>query len=351
MHVLIVKPSSFGDVVHAFPAVAMLQKLAPKPLKITWVVNDNLAMLPKMMPEVQRIIAFPRKNWRRKKAMRNFLRELRSEKYDLVIDFQGLLRSAMIAWMSKAPRKAGFQKAREGAKFFYNEKCRLDASCQHAVEKNIALVKMAFPRADGDTAGHAEHPVLTLPAEAEENAARLLPGKGEPSQVMAVAFSSRWPSKTWPKDFFASVMLSVSSLVPGLEFWLLGGSDEFELGNELAGLVSGCRVVNLAGKTDVPTLAALLRGSGVLLTNDSGPMHLAAAMGTRCVALFGATDPALTGPWGPPGQHMVVRSQCPMHPCFQRLCPRGKDVCPQGTDPRKVAEMLAEQLQAAKKQN
>ncbi len=349
MHVLIVKPSSFGDVVHTFPALALLQRSVPAPLRLTWVVNDSLTALPALLPGVSRMIAFPRRHLFRDYAGRNFLRELRSEKYDIAIDFQGLLRSGLMTWLSRAPRRIGFRQAREGAHFFYTEKYTPEASCQHAVDKNIALVRLAFPdavaAAGGDVVGH---PPLTVAPEADA-AARAwleqLPGDGP---VLAVGFSSRWASKTWPREFFAAVITAVAAQVPGLRCWLVGASSERQLGEELAAEVSACQVLNLAGATDFAELAALFGRSHAMLTNDSGPMHLAAAMGVSCIALFGATEPDKTGPWGSTDQqHVVVRTRCPEHPCFQRRCPKGEGVCPQGTDTAAVAAQVAQKLKSA----
>lgn len=347
MHVLIVKPSSFGDVAHTFPALGLLQRSVPEPLRLTWVVNDSLTALPVLLPGVSRVVAFPRSHWLRDHAGRNFLRELRSENYDAAIDFQGLLRSGLITWLSRAPRRIGFRQAREGAAFFYTEKYSPDASCRHAVDRNIALVRMAFPTPEGavgDAVGHP--PLVVAPAAAAAAQAWLerLPGAGP---VLAVGFSSRWPSKTWPRAFFAAVITAVAAQVPGLRCWLLGAPSERGLGDELAAEISACRPLNLAGATDFAVLAALLGRSQAMLTNDSGPMHLAAAMGTPCIALFGATDPDKTGPWGPAGKHVVVRASCSEHPCFRRVCPKGEDVCPLGTDPAAVAALVAQKLKSA----
>ncbi len=347
MHVLIVKPSSFGDVVHTFPALALLQRSVPGPLRLTWVVNDSLAALPALFPGVSRVIAFPRSHLFRGHAGRNFLRELRSEKVDVAIDFQGLLRSGLMAWLSRAPRRIGFRQAREGAGFFYTEEHSPEACWRHAVDRNIALVRMAFPPPEGAVGAAVGHPPLAVaPAAAAAAQTWLgrLPGDGP---VLAVGFSSRWASKTWPRGFFAAVITAVAAQVPGLRCWLVGASSERGLGEELAADVSACRLLNLAGATDFAVLAALFGRSQAMLTNDSGPMHLAAAMGTPCIALFGATDPDKTGPWGPTGQHAVVRTSCSAHPCFQRLCPKGEDACPRGTDPAAVAALVVQKLKSA----
>jgi lipopolysaccharide heptosyltransferase I len=348
VHILIVKPSSFGDVVHTFPALSLLRRSVSGPLRLTWVVNDSLVALPSLLPGVDRVVAFPRRQVFRCPAWRNFLRELRSEPYDAALDFQGLFRSGLIAWLSRAPRRIGFRQAREGAGLFYTEKYSPDASCRHAVDKNIALVRRAFPDLDEafarEAAGHPPLAVTPAAAAAAQDWLRRMPGDGP---VLAIGFSSRWPSKTWPREFFAAVVAAVAAQVPGLRCWLLGSPSERVLGDELAAAICQVPVLNCAGATEFGVLAAMLQASQALLTNDSGPMHLAAAMGTPCIALFGATDPARTGPWGPAGHHVVVCTRCPAHPCFERICPRGQDVCPQGTDPAAVAAQVARKLLSA----
>ncbi|MBR6470738.1 MAG: hypothetical protein IKS83_02980, partial [Victivallales bacterium] len=118
MKILIVKPSSLGDILHTFPAVAELHAACPE-AQITWVANDSLAPIVRLYPRLERVIPFPRKAIGRfsYRALRNFLHDLRSDEYDAVLDFQGLLRSGLMTWLAHAKVRFGFAQAREGATF------------------------------------------------------------------------------------------------------------------------------------------------------------------------------------------------------------------------------------------
>ncbi len=338
MHLLIIKPSSLGDIVHTFPAVTALKNHLPDS-RISWVVNDNLATIVSLLPEVDRIIKFPRQKFNHCNfvAIRNFWADLRSEKYDLAIDFQGLLRSGLIAYASAAPGRLGYANAREGATFFYTQTYLPPADLRHAAEKNLALAKHFFPWTSLPTSSP-----LPVPAEWLAAADKLLPPDGRP--ILAVGFSSRWASKNWDGEFFAAVLRLLLQQQPGLRCWLLGSAAERPQGDKILSLLAGHPAVsNLAGQTSLPALVGLLRRSQALLTNDSGPMHIAAALQTPCIALFGATDPDLTGPYGE-GIHRIFCSHCPDSPCFQRRCPRPPGSCSAGTSPQDVIDAIVAKL-------
>jgi heptosyltransferase-1 len=338
VRVLIIKPSSLGDIIHTFPAVYALQQTQPH-LQLSWVVNDSFSGIVSLLPGVERVIPFPRReigrlHWR---SIREFISNLRAEKYDLAIDFQGLFRSGLITWLSQAKRRAGFADAREGATCFYQQKVRVPDNLRHAVDKNLFLARALFDL----PADFLPEPKLQVRPEWLDSAAGLLQAGGRP--VLAVGFSSRWPSKTWPSVFFAEVIRQVIARVPNVQCWLLGSKSEHDDAEKLRLLLNSPQLVNLAGSSSMETLVGLLKASDALLTNDSGPMHIAAALQTPCVALFGATDPELTGPYGG-SRHQVFRSLCQKAPCFKRKCPYGEDTCIKGISPDKVAEAVAERL-------
>ncbi|MFA6815601.1 MAG: lipopolysaccharide heptosyltransferase II [Lentisphaeria bacterium] len=338
MKILIIKPSSLGDIVHCFPAVKLLQENIPN-VHLTWVANDSLAEIVKLMPGISRIISFPRKaigSWNLHAAQR-FYHELRTESYDLALDFQGLLRSAAIAFLSRSNRRIGFADAREGAPFFYHQKIELPKNLHHAVDKNIWLVKKALNLSE-----NLPVPIPKLQTAAAQQAAEgLLPTAPKDTPWIAVGFSSRWPSKNWPVDFFVEVLRHAKAKMPALHCWLLGSPAEKIQGNKIAEALSPDWCCNLAGKSSMLSLAGLLAQSKALLTNDSGPMHIAAALQLPCIAFFGATDPNLTGPYGS-NLHTIIRSQCPLSPCFKRNCPQLKNhvKCSDSVAPEDVANKL-----------
>ena len=185
MHVLIVKPSSIGDVLHTFPAVAWL-RAALQGVKLSWVVNEELTGVVRLCPGIDRIVPFPRRRAANPVMLWRFLRELRSEKYDVALDFQGLFRSGFIARASGAPLRYGFDHAREGAVWFYNRLVKLAEMHCHAADKNLALVRQAF-----DKASPLEPPNtgLLIPPEDEQEAQRLLEQTHDEMIQLADSFS------------------------------------------------------------------------------------------------------------------------------------------------------------------
>lgn len=335
-----VKPSSIGDVLHTFPAVALLRASVPAVHKVSWVVNENLQGVASLCPGVDRFVPFPRANITSPKAISCFLKNLRNESYDIALDFQGLLRSGLITKFSKAPIKVGFDNAREGAWLFYNKKVKISNLHSHAVDKNLQLVQEAFNLSTRDF----PRQTLNLTQEGINEADLLLPdSSGNPT--LAVCFSSRWDSKNWSPAFIVQTLNETAKAVPGLRCWLLGSKDDASLGDIIAGESDIARPVNLAGKTSFMGLAALLSKSQALFTVDSGPMHLAAALNIPCVAMFGATDPILTGPYGGEGFHAVITSKCKLSPCLCRTCKLNKD-CSEGILPADAAALISSKLLA-----
>ena len=334
---LIIKPSSLGDVIHALPALALIRRrLGTQLTRVSWIVNESFANLLEMAPGIDRIVKFPRKRLWKRGVIRAFKHELQSEEYDVAIDFQGLLRSGLMAWCSHAPRRIGFADGRECSPWFYNEPVKIPKG--HAVERNLQLADAAFPLESDDI--HTPcGPLLTVTAE-QRCAARVKLSIDEGTPVLAIGHSSRWNSKNWPADFFARVIDIIAQRQPGVRFWLLGAPEELPRAEEVARSCRIAKPLNLTGKSTMTELVALLAASTALFTNDSGPMHLAAALDVPTIALFGATNPDLTGPYGPPGRHAVFKSTCPQSPCFRHDCPLGAGKCSEGTAPETVADSI-----------
>jgi len=335
VNILVVKPSSLGDVTHALPAVNLLRTGFPDSF-ISWIVNDELADVVRCCPGVDETIPFSRRRWgsaRNVGELLAFVRSVRSRKYDVAVDFQGLLRSGLISFASRAPRRIGYANAREGAILFYTERVTVPEEIKHAVDKNFHLVRQAFGL-DGTPC----FPSLRAPQSAEAEADRLLAAHDLDSvrPLVGVAPAARWNSKAWPTEFFARVLDTLATTRPDARFWLIGTADEKAIGQALLEACTHAAPENLMGKTSLPTLIALLQRSKVVVTNDTGPMHLAAAVGVRTVAVFGPTEPDLTGPYGQ--HHIVYRArECPQAPCFKKVCPLPQPVCTGAVDPETAA--------------
>ncbi len=291
MRILILKPSSLGDVVQALPTVNLIRRKYPQ-ARISWLVNDTLTSLLQHCPIIDEIIPFERGRFgslTQLPRFGSFLAALRGRHFDIVVDLQGLLRSGVISWATRAPRRIGLSDAREGARWFYNEIVRVPRA--HAVDRYL----LAARHLDCDSAP------IEFPLGLSESV--------NYGGLIAVNPSARWATKLWGHDKFAELIRRL----PSERVVLTGSAAERE---EIDRIAQGRR--NLAGQTDLFQLAELYRGCRVVITNDSGPMHLAAAVGSPVVAIFGPTDPALTGPYG--DQHVVLRAGIPCSPCFKDSC-------------------------------
>ncbi len=338
MKILIVKPSSLGDIIHTLPVVPMIRRNLPDAV-ISWVVNEEYARLLDLSPDIDNVIIFRRNYWNRLSKWPNlvsFARELKQLEPDLALDFQGLFRSGLICSLSGAARRVGWRSAREGAIYFYNERILLPANLEHAVEKNFFLLQSALQIDDS-----VQDSGLSCSEIDVRNSRRLLKKHGIDCQapLLIISPSARWDSKIWPSDFFAKVVEKVWRNLPELNVLLVGQADERSLGEMIEETCGGQgKIVNLMGETELGTLVALLRHSNVVLTNDSGPMHLAAAVETPVVALFGPTDPRKTGPYGE--IHKVFQGECDQGPCQQRVCRKGTNECHAAVSSTEVANAV-----------
>jgi heptosyltransferase-1 len=317
MNILIVKLSAIGDVLHTLPSLAALRKLYPD-AHITWVVEEAAADLVKNHPCLDRVLVSRRKSWlhdfTRGKIrqtwgeIRSFIRELRMRPYDLVIDFHGLLKSSLIVLLSGGKRKLGYDSWQELSGFFLNEKIGEDMN-KHAVDRYLD-----FPRYLGAKTGKIEF-ILPLNNE-KEAAARQLRNKYnlEDKKYIAINPVAFWETKLWNNKKFAHL---ADLITRGSKIKVVfTGSEKEPLEKIIAQMTSGA--LNLGGKTSLIDLAYLYEQALMVITTDSGPMHLAAAVGTPVIALFGPTDPARTGPYG--SGHTIIRTDLPCSPCFSRKC-------------------------------
>ncbi len=285
MRILIIKPSSLGDVVHALPTVNLIRRRFPD-AHIAWLINDALTSLLSHCPIINEVIPFPRHQYAKLPAL---VGRLRRGRFDIVVDLQGLLRSGILSRVTGAPRRIGLSDAREGARFFYNE--IVDVPRTHSVDRYLCAARHL-----GCEAAPIEFPLGVSTQVKSEG-------------LIAVNPSARWETKLWGNDKFAELVRRL----PRDRVVLTGSSSERDTVEAIA---QGNR--NLAGQTDLFQLAELYRRCAVVIANDSGPMHVAAAVGTPVVGIFGPTDPVLTGPYGK--QHVVLRAGIPCSPCFKGHC-------------------------------
>ena len=321
MKILVVKLSSLGDLFHALPAVHNIK--VQTGAQIDWATHAPYADLAGCFDDVDRVIAVPRHQTLAQ--ARAWLPALRSERYDLVLDMQGLLKSALVARLARRARVLGPSFHREGSRLFYHAVAGPRDRSRHAVNENLDFVAKL-------NLGKIE-PVfpVTFPER---------PAQGDRPRI-ALLPASRWPTKTWPPGHFAETARRLLPLRP--TFFLMGGADSVAACTRIEADLEG-RAINLAGKTDLIETGSVLQHMDLLIANDSGPVHMAAALGIPALTIFGATDPARTGPYGK--KHQVVRAALDCPPCHSRSCRRHDRACLQELAPETVAQTAARMLDA-----
>ena len=320
MNILIVKLSAIGDVVHTLPSLAALRKLYPD-AHITWVIEKDSADIIEGHPYLDRIIVSRRKSWvgnlKRLHEVRktideiaSFIATLRDRKYDLVVDFHGLLKSSLIVFLSGGRRKLGYDSMQELSGLFLDEKIYEDMD-KHAVDRYLDL-----PYHLGADIGKPEF-AIHIGEENRNRADSLLKksGIGVEDSFVSVNPVAFWDTKLWENGKFARLCDRITEELKMKVVFTAGRNQKTV--KRIRSLMK-FPSVNLAGRTTLRDLAYLYALSTLVITTDSGPMHISAAVGTPTVALFGPTDPARTGPYGE--GHTVIRKNLPCSPCFLKKC-------------------------------
>jgi heptosyltransferase-1 len=320
LNILIVKLSAIGDVVHTLPSLGALRRHFPD-AHITWVIEEASSDLIENHPYLDRVIISRRKQWITNlrnigkigpalEEIRQLITALRERRYDMVIDFHGLFKSALIVGISGAERKIGYNSLQELSGLFLNEKIYEDME-KHAVDRYLDL-----PRYLG---ADIENPEFLIPLR-EENRRRIdtllkehkIDGEKSFVAVNPVAF---WKTKLWEEKKFAELCDRIAGELKTKVVFTGGKNDDVV---ERIQYMMNFYSANLTGKTSLRDLAYLYGLAQMVVTTDSGPMHIAAAVSTPTVALFGPTDPSRTGPYGQ--GHSVIRTGIDCSPCFKKEC-------------------------------
>ncbi|MRR17877.1 MAG: lipopolysaccharide heptosyltransferase I [Deltaproteobacteria bacterium] len=335
VNILIVKLSAIGDVIHTLPSLDALRRLYPD-AHITWVVEEEAADLVVHHPQLDRVIVFKRKSWMNKvkagqfrqawRDARSFLARLHSRRYDLVIDFHGLFKSSIVVCLSRGQRKLGYDSWQELTRLFLNDRIPEDMN-KHAVDRYLD-----FPRHLGAAIGKPEFIVPISPAAKAKSRALLDLHQLEAKKYIAVNPVALWDTKLWDDQKFARLadLISRQMNIPVV----FTGRDKESLDKITAQMAT--KAINIGGQTTLPELACIYRDALAVITTDSGPMHLAAAVGTPVIALFGPTDPTRTGPYGE--NHVIIRTGISCSPCFLKKCPTQQ--CMEDITPEQVLEAV-----------
>lgn len=309
--ILIIKPSALGDVVQSLPLLPAISRRFPQ-AQITWLIQRGLEDLVVGHPALDDVISFHRNgDWR---TWSRLLGELWSRRFDLVIDLQGLLRTGVMTAATRAPICLGLETAREGSRYTLTHVLPETGRSVPAWERYLRVLD-----ALGAERSVANTQVVTL-SEDEQLATRLLANLPRP--IIAVHPGARWVTKRWPAEKFAAI-LSRAAVEWNAGIVLLGSSAEREDAAALEQRMQSGYVRNLAGQTTLKQLAALLQRVDAVVSNDSGPMHLAAGLGTPTLGIFTCTDAIRSGPAG--SQHETVSTQVACAAGYHKQCPHRGD--------------------------
>lgn len=292
---LVIRLSSIGDIVHALPAVSALGRTYPQ-AEIRWVVETRYAGLLERNPYVRGVLKLDTLGWRRQglsaatveEALRGVL-ALREFRYDAAIDFQGLWKSAFIARLSRSRERLGLAEywLREpGAAVFYTERVS-PVGRSHVIDQYLALAERLGAREE-----QREFP-LPRTAEDDRHVERQLALLGA-QEFIIVNPGGGWKAKRWGPENYAELIRALETRLPW-KILLTGSPDEQELISEILNL-AGTRQARYFASTLVQFIA-LARRAKLFVGGDTGPLHLAAAVGTPLVAIYGPTDPARNGPF------------------------------------------------------
>ena len=323
MKILIVKMSAIGDVTHTLPALTALRRAYPH-AQIDWLIEETALEAVRGHKALDRLLI-----WRRASSIKQFRngnrravaheirrlsREVRNTHYDLLIDFHALLKSSLWVVLARADRKVGFGRGMahsEGSYLFLNERIPAISMDVHALDRGLVLLN-----ALGIPTGEVvyDFPIL---AENEAEARDLLEAEGvmPNDRLLAIHPMTLWPTKLWENERFGQVADRL--IEKGFHVAFTGGPEDREPLDEICRRMTHT-AIRLDGRTSLKTLAAVYRLACAVISTDTGPMHIAAAVGTPVVALFGPTAPWRTGPHGK--QHTVLRVGLECSPCFRKRC-------------------------------
>jgi 3-deoxy-D-manno-octulosonic-acid transferase/heptosyltransferase-1 len=320
-NILIVKLSAIGDVVHTLPLLEVLRKNFPG-ARIDWLVEEEAGQIIDGHRGIDHVIVSRRKSWQRRlfKVMeqsavlgevKRFLRELRCNEYDLVIDLQGLFKSGLLTGLSRGKRKIGFTGGREGGHLFLTERPYFVDYNQHAVDRYLKTAE--YLSCDKNSL-RGDIPIR----QSDKNYIdKLIKDNGiQDKRLVAINPMARWKTKLWESEKFAALADRIQKELSCRVIFTGSGHDRPDIDKIIENMEE--RPANLAGHTGLKGLAYLYSKCRHLISTDTGPMHMAAAMGCPVTALFGPTAPWRTGPYGK--GHSVIRDEIECSPCFKKRC-------------------------------
>lgn len=322
--ILIVKLSAIGDVVHTLPALNALRQHYPE-AHITWLVEEAAADLIMGHESLDRVLVSRRKHWEKElrkgkvtSVLRQavaFIHKLRDTHYDIILDFQAALKGAAMIGLARGDRKIGYGPGmahQEHSYRFLNERVPMVDVDTHALKRSLLLLE-AIGIHSPTIAYH-----LPITIQSRHNVAEMMQSSPSTLKQVPIAINpmALWETKLWVPDRFAKLADRLISEHQARIYFTGGSADRLMIDGIVRKMHHGA--VNLAGATSLMELAALYQEMAMVITTDTGPMHIAAAVDTPVIALFGPTSEHRTGPYGE--RHHVVSTNLACRPCFKRTC-------------------------------
>lgn len=301
--ILIIKPSALGDIVHSLPFLAVVKEKFPN-ARIDWVVAHGLHRFLEGHPLIDRLWVIKKDEWRQFGNLTRTLKEvnalrknLKEAEYDVSIDLSGLLRSGIITWFSKAKTKIGFNESDEGSPFFYTHKIHGSMNI-HAIDRYLKIAEFM-----GCNTGKIKYPFA--PYDKTPSILTELP-----PEYIIMSPSAGKPANRWPAEKFGRLASKLK-----LPTVVIASGPEAEIADEVVAHSKGT-AVSIAGRTSLKELVAVIGKASFFVCNDTGPMHIAAALNIPVFAIFGPANPVRTGPYG--AIHTVIQKKMICSPCYAK---------------------------------
>ena len=301
--ILIIKPSALGDIVHTLPFLAAVHNRFPE-AEIHWVVARGLHRFLEGHPMITKLWIMDKDIWKKISRLHksvpeiiHFGRALAAERFDISIDLSGLLRSGLITWAAGANERLGFSDSDEGSPLFYTHKIRGGTNI-HAIDRYLKLARLM-----GCDVSKVEHPMPPIVGKISENSFLS-------EQFCIIAPSAGKEANKWPAERFGQLAagLPIRSVV-------ISNRADSPVVDEVVA-ASGGKAISMAGKTGLKELAALISRAEFFISNDTGPMHIAAALGIPVFAIFGPANSVRTGPYG--CNHTIINKELSCAPCYRQ---------------------------------
>ncbi|WP_457553714.1 lipopolysaccharide heptosyltransferase II [Desulfobacula sp.] len=302
-NILIIKPSALGDIVHSLPFLAIVKKRFPH-AGIDWVVAHGLHKFLEGHPMIDKLWVIKKDQWKKIGNLNHTLKEiselrkgLKAAEYDVSIDLSGLFRSGIISYFSKADIRLGFKESDEGSPFFYTHKIHGSMNI-HAIDRYLKIALFM-----GCSIDQIDYPFA--PYDPNPPILNLLPEK-----FLVMSPSAGKPANRWPAQKFGR--LAAKLLLPTV---VIASLAEADIAREVVAHSKG-KAISVAGQTSLKELIALIGRARFFVCNDTGPMHIAAALDIPVFAIFGPANPVRTGPYGK--NHTIIQKKMECIPCYAK---------------------------------